>query len=593
VKVLEKCYWQQPQAAAMDIVTDEAVRFEGFTLDLTRRVLRKHDCEVELRPKSFDVLCCLVANAGRIVTKDSIIETVWPNVVATDESLARCVSDVRLALGDRAQRIIKTVPGRGYLFAAPVSRAASHQAVTDLAPRNDANHSPADQGAVQEQSRSRSAAWLRRWPVVAGVGTLMAVLGAGGLLLSQPNRGPEQPSIAVLPFGTIDTDPQQGYFADGITDDLTTSLSRFANLSVIARDSAFKYKGQHIDAKQVGRELGARYLLEGSLRREAPRLRVTSILVDATTGREVWAMQYDRPPGDVFAIQDEITQQIVVTLVGQVNKLELDRASHKAPKFLAAYDNYLRANDLMKNVQADRRGETLAAARALYEHASSADPRYAPAVEGLATTYLAAWLEPAKDHPIGREFQQQATLDRALLLAQEAVSLDGTFAEAHATLGWTLFWQRHTKEGLAEFDRAFELNPNLIDWRYGIMLSHGGRAQDAIEYTKRIMRLDPFHSSNYIYLLGKANFFVGRYDEAIELIRSASALKPSSRPPRVLLAAVAGLTGRQEEAHTAAAEVLRIQPDFTIAGWLDFLRLSRSEDAERVADGLRKAGLPE
>jgi adenylate cyclase len=584
VKFLENCSWQQPQVAVMDIVTDEAVYFEGFTLDVARRVLRKRDSEVELRPKSFDVLCCLVANAGRVVAKDSIIETVWPNVVATDESLARCVSDVRLALGDRAQRIIKTVPSRGYLFAVPVSRAASNEAATELAATADAGHfAPAD-----------PAAWLRRWPVVAGVAVLLAMLGMGVLRWRQPDRLPAagQPSIAVLPFSTIDTDPQQGYFADGISDDLTTSLSRFANLFVIARDSAFKYKGQHIDAKQVGRELGARYLLEGSIRREALQLRVTSVLVDATTGREVWALQYDRPPGGIFAIQDEITQQIVVTLVGQINKLELDRALHKAPAFLAAYDNYLRANDLMKNIQADRRGETIAAARALYERARSADPRYAPAAEGLATSYLAVWLEPAKDHPIGREFQQQATLDRALLLAQESVDLDGTFAEAHATLGWTLFWQRHTKEGLAEFDRAFELNPNLVDWRYSIMLSHGGRAQDAIEYTKRIMRLDPFHSFNYIYLLGKANFFVGRYDEAIELIRSASALKPASRPPLVLLAAVAALTGRQEEAHRAATEVLRIQPDFTIAGWLDFLRLARAEDAERVADGLRKAGLP-
>ena len=472
----------------MDEIAREVFRFEGFALDVMHRTLRHGSEHAELRPKSFDVLRYLVENTGRLVTKDEIIAAVWPKVIVTDRSLTRCVSDVRLALRDRGQRIIKTVPRRGYVFASPVSEAANAALGPTTAPvgptrnRSANGHEPAAAPVAGLPSRML-------WYLSAlAAGLLLATIGAGLWFRGQPGLPlPDRPSIAVLPFGDMGSDPQRDYFGDGIAEDLTTSLSKFTNLFVIARGSAFKYRARDVDTKEIGRELGVRYLLQGSVRKDAERIRITAKLVDASSGLELWAERYDREPSGLFNVQDEVAQRIVVTLVAQINKSDLDRALRKPPETLVAYDYYLRGNALMRTFQGEKRGEVIAEARMLYEQSATTDPRYAPAVQGLANTYLAGWADPSPGHAIGGEFQQQTVIDRALSLAQKAVEVDGNLAEARATLGWILFWQHRAKQGLAEFDRAFELNPNLVDWHYSIMLSHAGRAPEALEYTKRII----------------------------------------------------------------------------------------------------------
>jgi len=506
-------------------------RFEGYTLDVTRGCLSKADREIDLRPKSFDVLCYLVENAGRLVSKDEIIKTVWPNVFVTDDSIKQCVSELRIALCDSEQRMIKTVPRRGYLFAAPIAEA------------------------------------------------------------SGPVEGP--PSIAVLPFTNMGGDPQQDYFSDGISEDLITSLSKFAHLFVIAQHSAFKYKGTHLDVKQIGRELGVRYLLVGSVRRDADRVRITAQLVDTDSGKHLWAQHYDRELTGIFAVQDEVTQKIVVTLVAHVTKSELDRAVRKPPENLAAYDYYLRGTAIMKNIHQDPSGETITAARTLYERSIAADPNYAPANVGLAHTYNATWLNPQQYEPIAREHQEQATIDRALSLARRAVQLDPNLPDAHAMLAWVLHWQYRRAESMAEFERAFELNPNLAEGRFGHALIHNGRTAEGIEYMRRIMRLDPFHSDLYFSWLGFACYLSGRDAEALENLRTGASRMPRFTPAHVWLAAAAARSGLDEEARRAAAEVVRLEPGFTIAKWLRLERMARQEHADRVAEDLRKAGLPE
>jgi adenylate cyclase len=578
----------------MDEIARKVFHFEGFALDVMHRTLRHGSEDAELRPRSFDVLRYLVENTGRLVTKDEIIAAVWPKVIVTDESLTRCVSDVRLALRDRGQRIIKTVPRRGYVFASPVCEAANAALAPTTAPVGSTRNRSAN---GHETAASPVGALPSRmlWYLSAlAVGVLLATIGAGLWFRGQPGLPlPDRPSIAVLPFANMGSDPQQDYFGDGIAEDLTTSLSKFSNLFVIARGSAFKYRARDVDAKGIGRELGVRYLLQGSVRKDAERLRITAKLVDATSGLELWAERYDREPSGLFTVQDEVAQRIVVTLVAQINKSDLDRALRKPPETLVAYDYYLRGNALMRTFQGEKRGEVIAEARVLYEQSATTDPRYAPAVQGLANTYLVGWADPSPGHAIGGEFQQQTVIDRALSLAQEAVELDGNLAEARATLGWILFWQHRTKQGLAEFDRAFELNPNLVDWHYSIMLSHAGRAPEALEYTKRIMRLDPFYPPVYLHCLGKAYYFVGRNEEAIEQFQAVSARMAGYRPGLVLLSAAAAEIGRYNEARVAAAELLRIQPNFTITAWLDSIRLTDREYADRLTEGLRKAGLPD
>jgi adenylate cyclase len=516
--------------------TQTALQFERFTLDRARGRLRSDDRDIELRPKSFDVLRYLAENADRVVTKDEILKAVWPNVVVSDDSLSRCMSDVRLALGDADQRIIKTVPRRGYMFAAEVSKLAAATATLPL---------------------------------------------------------PDRPSIAVLPFTNRSGDPQQDYFADGISEDLITSLSKFAGLFVIARHSAFRYRGTDLDVRKIGRELGVRYLLGGSVRRDAERIRITAQLVDAETTAQLWAEYYDRELTGIFAVQDEVTQKIVGTLIAHMSRSEFERALAKPPEAFSAYDYLLRGNALMKTWQGDRSGKMLTAGRSYYEQAIVADPTYAPPVCGLALTYLAAWLEPYPHQALAPQYQQASTIERALNLAQRAVELDPNLPDAHMALANILKWLHRRSESSAEYDRAFELNPNLADYRFGLALIHWGRTDEGMEYLKRIIRLDPFHPPACQTFLGNAYYQAGRYEEALESLRAAARRLPDFRPTYVWLAATAGQLTLNVEARAATAIVLQRDPAFTIRNWLELHQFSRQTDADHVAEGLRKAHLPE
>jgi len=253
-------------------------RFREYTLDAMRGTLRAADGEIELRPKCFEVLRYLVENANRLVTKQELIKAIWPDVVVTDDSLTQCVSEVRHALRDEEQAIIKTVPRRGYRFASPVSTSDSETVLVS---------------ALEGTRRPEGNYDLSLRPE-----------------LPQPTR----PSIAVLPFINLSDDPQQDCFGDGIAEDIITELSRFSELMVIARNSTFQFKGKTTDVRQIGRELGVGYVLEGSVRKDGKRIRLTAQLIDAATGAHRWAERYDRDLNSVFAIQDEVTRTIVTIL---------------------------------------------------------------------------------------------------------------------------------------------------------------------------------------------------------------------------------------------------------------------------------------
>jgi len=379
--------------------------------------------------------------------------------------------------------------------------------------------------------------------------------------------------------------------SDGVAEDIITALSKIRDLFVIERNSAFTYRGKPFNAKQIGRELGVRYLLEGSIRRDGERLRITSRLVDAGSGRQIWGEHYDRDGAAIFAVQDEVTQKKWSRF--HITKSELDRTLRKRPEALAAYDYYLRGNALIEEAYRSDRAKNIQAARRMYEQSLIEDPRYAPAVTGLARTYHMAWIEPTSYEPMAREYQQQENPDRALSLAQQAVALDGELPEAHAILAVVLHWQYRRSESMAEWRRALELNPNLVEGRYAISLYHNGRAAEAVEYSKRIMRLDPSHSPRYFSYLGTAYYLAGRYSEALKALRTVNSHLPDYRPGIFWHTAVAAQLGLDQEARGAATQVLRLQPDFTITKILRLIRFARQKDADRLADGLRKAGLPQ
>jgi adenylate cyclase len=530
-------------------------RFRGYTLDVSRGSLSFGEREVELRPKSFEVLRYLVGNAGRLVTKEEIIKTVWPNVAVSDESLARCVFEVRQAIGDSDQTIIKTIARRGYRFSEPVSQIGI------------------DSGPV---------------PRISGASAKDASIGsdAGGQPVPPP---PDRPSVAVLPFGNLSGDPQQDYFSDGITEDIITELSRFSELLIIARNSTFQYKDEAADVRQVGLELGARYVLEGSVRRIGDRVRIAAQLIDAVTGAHRWAERYDRELHDVFAVQDEVARAIVATLAAHVNKAEVERVLLKPPAAWQAYEYYLRGAEALFSHANRRTKASLYDARRLLEQSLAIDPNYARAYAMLSFTHVNAYIDP-----IDGDYVNPAALDRALELAETAVHLDARLPLAHAQRGWVLLWKRQHDTAIAEFERAFALNPNFIDNRFAIVLNHAGEPARAIEIVEANMRLDPFpRLSGWAYVMGHANYMLKRYEEAVRLLRECTSRMPNLQWPHLLIGSAYAQLGQLEEAKKESAEVLRINPGFTIERFMPLAVYKNPEDVEHRVDGMRKAGLPE
>ena len=523
-------------------------QFGDHTLDIAQGCLRTADREVDLRPKSFEVLRCLVENAGRLVTKDELIKAVWPNVIVTDESLARCISEVRQAIADSDQKIIKTVPRRGYRFSSPVSQ----------------------------------------HPENADAATVAATPPATGTETGFEPRITDRASIAVLPFTNLSGDPHQEYFSDGITEDIITELSRFSELAVIARNSTFQFKGKTPDVRDVGRQLGVRYVLEGSIRRAGDRIRISAQLIDAVSGAHHWAERYDREVSDVFAVQDEVTRAIVTVLAGYLNMAEAERTLLKPPAAWEAYDYYLRGTRAYWLGFTEHAVASIYETRRLLEKSLSIDPNYARAHAMLARSHVATYLEPRDG-----DYLLAAGLQRAHELARKAVQLDAGLPEAHAQFGWVLLFQRQHEAAIMEYERAISLNPNFTDTGFGLCLMFAGEPGRAMDILQANLRLDPFQNASRLGYIGHAHYMLDRYPEAIPPLRECVWRMPNFRIMKLWLAAAYAQAGQLTEARAAADDVRRIEPGFTIDRWKITAVYRNQEDAEHLFDGLRKAGLPE
>ena len=527
------------------MTTPKSLEFESFTLDLDRLCLLGPSGPADLRPKSFEVLRYLVEHAGRVVTKEEMLDALWPDVTVGEESLTQCISEVRRAINDTGQRIIKTIPRRGYLIDVPVLSGGATAAEVSRVTTSNAER-------------------------------------ASALPL------PDKPSIAVLAFTNMSGDPAQEYFSDGIAEDIITGLSRFSELFVIARNSSFQYKGKSPDIRQVGRELGVRYVLEGSIRRAGDRVRISAQLIDAVTGAHRWAERYDRELKDVFAVQDEVSRAIVAILIAHVNKAEIERTINKRPETWQAYDYFLQAADTRASFGASWKAAELYEARRLLEQTLAIDPNYARAYAMLAQNHITAWLTS-----LDGDHLSPACLDRAHHLARKAVQLDPNLPEARAVLGFVLVRRREHEAAVAECEKAMALNPNFTDWRLGNILMLSGDPVRAIEAGERHMRLDPFYAPITAAFLALAHYVLRQYAQALPLLRECASRGPNFPAVHVLLAATHAQLGNIEQARAEAAEVLRIDPKWTIDGTQALVTpFKRPEDAEHFFDGLRKAGLP-
>ena len=392
---------------------------------------------------------------------------------------------------------------------------------------------------------------------------------------------PDKPSIAVLPFTNMSGDREQEYFSDGLTEDLITDLSKISGLFVIARNSVFTYKGRAVKVEEVGRELGVRYVLEGSVRKADDRVRITAQLVDATIGGHLWAERYDRELKDVFALQDEITMKIMRALQVKLTEVEQKCLMCKYTCNMEAYDYTLRGMEYFSRATK----EANAQARQMFERAIDLDPKYASAHSRLGLTHLMEWIFGWTDDP--------QSLERAFEVAQKTLDLDDSLPEAHSLLGNVYLWKKQYEQAVVELEKSITLDPNGADGLadLGNILNWAGRPEEGIELVKKAMRLNPLYPAYYLFHLGHAYFLTGEYEEAIAAFKRLLNRNPNFRPVHTYLVASYSELGREKEARAKAEEISRINPNLCLGALRQRFPYKDQTVLERLFDALRKAGL--
>jgi TolB-like protein len=509
--------------------------FEDYVLDPDCRELLRGTTPVALEPQVFDLLLHLILSREHVVGKDELIAKVWRGRSVSDSALSTRINAARAALGDNGeeQRLIKTFPRRGVRFV----------------------------GAVREDRGVRPS--------------------PGG---SAP--GPvDKPSIAVLPFTNLGGDPAEDYFSDGIVEDITTALSRNRAFFVVARNSSFTYKGQGIDIQQAGRELGVRYVLEGSIRKAGARVRVTGQLIEAASGHHLWADRFDGDVADVFAMQDQIVTRVVGAIAPRLEKAEIDRVKHIATDDLAAYDLYLRGLAGWNRWTKEGNAEALQHFYAAIDKDRDYSTPYGLAASCHFFAKVNNWQSNFDEDEIARLVDKAAE-----------IGIDDPVA-----LCWAghvdAFFFKDVERALLLVNRALELDVNLaVAWqRSGWVRAYAGDPEGAIESLDNAIRLDPLDPRAFLTqtAMAFAHFIAGRDDDAADWAARALRLKPNWHPALRVALAANGMRGRHDEANRALRAYLRTDPDVSIAKICGFYPLREAAHRQRLVLGLRKAGVPD
>ena len=511
--------------------------FNNFSIDTGRRELRRDGEPQAVEPQVFDLLEYLIRNRDRVVTRDDVLAGVWNGRIVSDSTLASRINAARIAIGDNGedQRLIRTITRKGVRFVGEVH-----------------------EQQVAERPRDRTT--------------------QSSNLLTLPDR----PSIAVLPYNNLSGDGEQDYFADGISEDIITALSKLRWFFVIARNSSFIYKGKAVDTRQVGRELGVRYVLEGSVRKSGGRVRVTAQLIDAETSKHLWAERYDRDLIDIFALQDEITRNVVAAIEPKLLAAEGIRAQHRSPGDFGAWDMLIRATSLFWRLTKDESQ----AAITLLKQLVNRHPLYAPAHSMLAFVLLVSRQ--------GGWHMMEPQVTQAASLAARAVELDDADPWAHLALGFVAFTRRRTDEAIEEFRRALDLNPNFAAAHgfLGCALAFDGRSDQAKDHIEQAIRMSPHDPQNALLnaALAAAHYQAGRYAEAVGIARSAIQQRfELTNGHRIYVASLAQ-AGRLDEARAALARLQELHPENSIA-WIERNVPYTPGPMAKFLEGFRKAGL--
>ncbi len=516
----------------------QSVTFGPFRFEPPSGRLWSGEREIRLTPKAAAVLSALLARPGEPVSKDALFASVWPNTVVSDDALASCIQELRRALADdpRAPRFIETRHRRGYRF------------VAELVP---------------------------------GEGQAATAPHAG----SSQTSG--KPTIAVLPLENISGDAEQEYFSEGIAEDIITALSKHRSLLVIARGSTFAFKGRGIDVRQVGVQLGADYVVEGSVAKVGQLVRITARLVETEAGRCVWSERYDRDLKEIFDVQDEIVATIAARIEPEVGSAERTRVERKSPDALRAWDFFhLGMKYFYKFTPEDNRE-----AQRLFRRAIELDPTLAQAYAWLSNAIVLAMIyfdaNPAKE-----------SIDEAVDIARKAVELDERDALTHFTYGRALLARKAYRDSLAELQSAVELNPNLavVYCGLGDSLAYEGRFAEAIPYFEKAINLSPYDPQRWAFYSYRAlaHLLAGEFDHALEWAQRATRVPNCHYWPFAHRVAALGHLQREGELPGALADLRQRKPNFSCA----FVRerlfyIKNPEHLERYLEGLRKAGVTE
>lgn len=548
------------------MTTPKRYRFGTFVLDLERMALIDGGNQIELRPKAFDTLRVLVERAGRVVTKDELVAAVWPDVIVNDDALAQCVRDVRKALGDREQRIIETVPRRGYLFASEI-----------------------DEGTGISGSQVVGPGGHRRLVGAAALVTVVALFA--GLAWTSLARNDDiavrdrRPSVAVLPFRASTESDADAWLGEGVADEIIMALSRFRDIAVIARNSSFRFDDDD-DLAAIRDGVKADFVLQGSVRRRGDALRLAVQLVDLGTGVNRWTERFDRPWDEVFDIQEAIARDVAAQLATQARDAAVVRSQGMPPAVLDVYDLVLRGRKAYLSFSRDGAFDGLDLAR----RAVAVDPNYAVAWELLSQFLIQFFIQPYDERR-----GDPAVIAEARAALTKAVRLDPQYSTARAGLGALIARGGDYDTGIKELREALRLNPNDASTLkiYADILSRSGLHAESLATWNEVERLDPAGAPLDAALKSRAEFFIGDHDAALATARKCTAVAPKLQPCLLYLTIAASAAGQVEEAKATAQRLLELNPDISIARHFAIIPFRDPGDIEKMTAHLRAAGLPE
>ncbi len=551
--------------------------FGEFKLDVKCGSLLRGDTAVKLRPQSYAVLRYLVEHRGRLVSKQELLDAVWGRKIVTEDSLTHCLMDIRRALDDKSQQIIRTVPRRGYIFEAPVISSSGLAASVAEGTPSSATSTPATAHGLRKTDRRwRTGVLVAALAVIAALGWVLGTNGA-----KVPSAGRQAPvgepaiSIAVLPFVDMSRNGDQEYFADGLSEELIHLLALSPDLRVIARTSSFSFKGQPVDIAVIAKRLNVSHVLEGSVRKSGNKVRVTAQLVDASDSRHLWSRTFDRELGQVLALQEEIAGEVADVLHVSLGS-RLSRANGPAGT-PGVYDQFLVARFFYNRYGP---GDMRRAAEH-YGRVLRGDPGYAPAWAGLAGVYARLIADREIDPEVGRSAADEAAL--------RALSLDPGLAEAHARVARYYYWRHEQSKAEEHLRKARQVEPNnaLVLAVSAGYAARQGRTGEAIELQRQAAKVDPLAPTNRLNLaaylladgrlqaaeqelrallemyaiphaelmLANALILQGRHDEALELVERA----PDSEDTQAARAMIRSAQGREEEAAVAMRLLMSTQ----------------------------------